>query len=75
MNLKRDCGHCNGTGKVDILPPELDYIKKQIAIGGLMSGHLGTAKFAFQVAGMPICDDCTYIKKHCKCNGSIDEKG
>jgi len=41
---------------------------RQIAMAGLGTGHVGTAKLALQLAGFPACDECDYLKQHCRCD-------
>ena len=31
------------------------------------SGHAGTMKLAAQLAGVPACEGCGYVKQHCRC--------
>jgi hypothetical protein len=54
------------SGKRKAYHPEL-YERRQIAIAGLRSGSIQTARLAMQIAGYPVCDNCWYVKEHCRC--------
>lgn len=47
--------------------PSLDAYQNLVLNAGASSGHLGTLKLAAQLAGVPACENCNYIKTHCRC--------
>jgi hypothetical protein len=65
--MREKCGHCEGTGYRDIEEPILSYWQREIALAGLKSGHEGTIRLAFQLAGIKACPECDFIAQHCKC--------
>ena len=55
--------------------PEVDAFDRAVLTAGLQSGHEGTAKLAAQLAGVPACDGCGYIKTACRCASGVKEVG
>ena len=48
-------------------------LQSAIALASLKSGHLGTMFLGFQLAGIPACRHCLYLKKYCKCYNDYEE--
>ncbi len=50
-----------------------DWFQVEILKAGLRAGDLGALELVAQLAGVPPCEKCGYIKQHCRC-ASTDTK-
>lgn len=46
----------------------MDIYQREFFVAALQSGAPGTIKLGAQLAGIPACDHCDYVKEHCRCD-------